>query len=96
MTQYILLIQGNAKSKYTAEEWDEFFTAARQSGFFKGGSAIGKRTVLGDTQSAKSSEHIVGYMRFDSEDKQKLLDLLKRHPVVMRGGAVELCEMPKS
>jgi D-arabinose 1-dehydrogenase-like Zn-dependent alcohol dehydrogenase len=96
MTQYILLIQGNAKSKSTTEDWDQFFTAARQSGSFEGGSAIGKRAVLGDTQSAKSSEHIVGYMRFDSEDKQKLLDLLKRHPVVMHGGSVELREMPKS
>src|ERR1043166_10084465 len=96
MTQYILLIQGNAKTKATAEEWDQFFTAARQSGLFEGGSAIGQRVVLGDTQSAKSSEHIVGYMRFDSGDKQRLLDLLKQHPVVMHGGSVELCEMPKS
>ncbi len=96
MTQYILLIQGNAKTKPSAEEWNQFFTAARQSGLFEGGSAMGKRAVLGDAQSAKSSDHIVGYMRFDAEDKQELLNLLKQHPVVMHGGSVELCELPKS
>ncbi|MGE3409952.1 MAG: hypothetical protein AB7I37_24260 [Pirellulales bacterium] len=96
MTQYILFIQGNAKSNTSAEDWDRFFHAARQSGLFEGGSAIGSRVVLGDTQSAKSTDHIVGYMRFDSEDKQKLMELLTLHPVVMHGGSVELCEMPKS
>jgi hypothetical protein len=96
MTQYILLIHGNEKTTPIPEEWDQFFTAARESGLFAGGSAVGKRIVLGDTQTAKSSDHIVGYMRFDAEDQQKLLDLLKRHPVVMHGGSVELCELPES
>ena len=35
-------------------------------------------------------------MRFDAEDRAKLLELLKQHPVVLHGGSVELCEMPKS
>ncbi len=35
-------------------------------------------------------------MRFDSDDKEKLLELLKTHPVVVHGGTVELCEMPES
>jgi hypothetical protein len=35
-------------------------------------------------------------MRFDSEDKQKIIDLLASHPVVVHGGSVELCEMPES
>lgn len=96
MTQYILLIHGNAKTKSSSAEWDQFFAAARQSGMFEGGSAMGQRVVLGDTQSAKASDHIVGYMRFDADDKQKLLGLLERHPVVKHGGSVELCELPKS
>jgi len=37
-----------------------------------------------------------GLQRFDSADKQKILELLKQHPVVLRGGSVELCELPKS
>ena len=96
MTQYILLIQGNVKSTPSAEEWEQFFSAAQASGLFRGGSEIGERIVVGDVQSAKSSEHIAGYMRFDSDDRQKVLDLLQSHPVVRHGGSVELCEMPKS
>lgn len=94
--QYILLIQGNTKSEPTADEWHQFFTTAQQSGLFKGGSAIGYRSFIGDAKSAKPSNHIVGFMRFDSTDKQKLIDLLQKHPVVLRGGSIELCEMPKS
>lgn len=96
MTQYILLIQNNVTTDSTPEEWEIFFTAARQSGLFEGGSEIGKREIIGDTESAKPTDHIVGYMRFDSDDKQKVLDLLEKHPVVIHGGSVELCEMPKS
>jgi hypothetical protein len=96
MPQYIVLIQSNLKSEATAEEWRAFFTAAQQSGMFKGGSEIGKRLVVGDASSAKSTAHIVGYMRFDSDDKQQILDLLAGHPVVVHGGSVELCEMPES
>jgi hypothetical protein len=51
---------------------------------------------VGDQVSARSSAHIVGYMRFDSDDKQIILDLLNVHPVVLHGGTVELCELPKS
>jgi hypothetical protein len=96
MPQYILLIQSNLKSEPTAEEWDAFLSAAQQSGMFKGGSEIGKRLVVGDSSSAESTEHIVGYMRFDSDDKQKILDLLEGHPVVVHGGSIELCELPQS
>lgn len=96
MTQYILLIQGHLKSDPAPEEWEAFFAAAQQSGLFKGGSAIGKRMIVGDAGSVKPTDHIVGFMRFDSDDKQKILDLLGKHPVVIHGGSVELCEMPKS
>jgi hypothetical protein len=96
MTQYILLIQGNAKTRAPAAEWDRFLAAAKASGMFEGGSEIGTREVLGDTVSAQPTKHIVGYMRFDAADKAKLLELLKSHPVVAHGGSVELCELPKS
>jgi hypothetical protein len=65
---------------------------------FKGGSALGEREVIGDAASAKSTRHIGGFMRFDADDKDKaqLLELLQRHPVVLHGGTVELCEMPRT
>ncbi|MBS0632849.1 MAG: hypothetical protein JSS11_13115 [Verrucomicrobia bacterium] len=96
MTQYLLLIQGNATSPTTPAEWDRFFAAARASGLFQGGSAVGRREFVGDTATARSTAHITGYMRFDSAEKQPLLDLLKLHPVVLHGGTVELCELPKT
>jgi hypothetical protein len=96
MPQYIVLIQSSFTSVPTAHEWDAFLATANQSGLFKGGSQIGNRWVVGDAHSAESTDHIVGYMRFDADDKQQLLDLLKRHPVVVHGGSVELCEMPES
>ena len=95
MTQYLLLIQNNAKSKTAPAEWDRFFAAAKASGMFAGGSALGERVVVGDIRSAQSTKHIGGFMRFDSDDKAKLLELLKQHPVVIHGGSVELCEMPR-
>jgi len=93
--QYILLIHNNVTSDTTQEEWQYFFAIAGDSGLFKGGSEIGLREKIGNTQSA-SSQHIAGYMRFDAPDKQAILELLKLHPVVLHGGTVELCEMPKS
>jgi len=96
MNQYLLLIHGNQKTATTTEEWERFFIDAKESGMFKGGSEVGKRKILGDIASAGSSAHIVGYMRFDSRDEQKVLELLAQHPVVLHGGSVELCELPKS
>ncbi len=70
--------------------------AAEESGMFRGGSAIGERVTIGDCRSRRSTEHVVGFMRFDSDDKERLLALVARHPVVVRGGSVELCELPRS
>ena len=96
MNQYLLLIHGNARSAASAEEWEQFFSAAQESGLFRGGSEIGNRTRVGEADSIQSTDHIIGFMRFDSEDEPSLLRLLEKHPVVLHGGSVELCEMPKS
>lgn len=96
MNQYLLLIQNNQKTESTPEEWKQFFAAAKSSGTFAGGSEVGAREVLGDSQSTQSTAHIDGYMRFDSDNKDTLIELLKLHPVVLHGGSVELCELPKS
>lgn len=96
MTQYILLIQNNAKSQSSPAEWDTFFSQARESGLFRGGSAIGKREIIGDIATGKPTDFIGGYMTFNSEDKYLILDLLQKHPVVIHGGSVELCELSKT
>ena len=96
MIQDILLIQDNSRSDPTPKEWDAFFAAAHQSGCFKGGSEIGERMIVGDAPSAKPTDHIVGFMRFDADDRRQILNLLEQHPVVIHGGSVELCELPQS
>lgn len=96
MAQYILLIHGNVKNPVPEGEWDQFFEAARESGLFRGGSEIGQRILIGDSESVSSTDHIAGYMRFDCENRQEILDLLELHPVVVHGGTVELCELPES
>ena len=96
MTQYVLLIHDDAEGESTSAEWEAFFEAAKDSGTFRGGSELGEREIIGSSQTAKPSDHIAGYMRFDSEDKQQVLDLLKLHPVVIHGGTVELCVLAES
>ena len=63
-----------------------FFAVARESGVFQGGS--------GDV--ADITERIDGFMRFDADSLEALTDLLKRHPTVVHGGTIEICEMPKT
>jgi hypothetical protein len=94
--QYLLLIHDNTLTTPSAEEWTDFCDRASASGQFRGGSEVGARQTLGGRGGDLSSAHIVGYMRFDADDRQTLLDLLATHPNLVHGGTVELCELPKS
>lgn len=96
MNEYLLLVHGNTKSAETAADWTQFLAAAHASGFFRGGSEVGDKVAIGDLTALPSSAHIVGYMRFDADDRTQLLELLRQHPTVVHGGTVELCTLPKS
>ena len=96
MNEYLLLIHNNAKSRATAAEWELFIQGASASGFFAGGSEVGARTLIGNQATANITHQVVGYMRFTTDDRPKLLALLETHPVVRHGGTVELCELPKT
>ena len=87
---------GRAFGRPPREAFFQELASSHASGCFRGGSEVGQRIVLGNTQSAESTRHVVGYMRFDADDKPNLLELLQTHPVVRHGGSVELCELPKS
>lgn len=94
--QYILFIHNNNPAATTTKQWDEFFTAASNSGVFKGGSAIKPGIAWGADIEKNASEDIAGYMLFESDDITRIHRLLKIHPVVVQGGTVELCEAPKT
>lgn len=97
MRQYLLLIHHHSGPQPDPEAWERFFELTARSGLFRGGSEIGKRELIGGSDATVSTtDHLVGYMRFDAEDKQALTALLAQHPVVRQGGTVELCELPES
>lgn len=94
--EYILFIHNNTDIKATPEQWDEFFIAAKDSGTFQGGSEISNQYQIGNKSVSRITNNIVGVMRFESNDKNKILALLEKHPVYLQGGTLELCEMPKT
>jgi len=94
--EYILFIHNNADQPTTEEQWNSYFSAARESGIFTGGSAIGSRVQLGSKNVISTTDSVVGYMRFETDDIGKLHQLLELHPVYLQGGTLELCETPKT
>ena len=94
--EYILFIHNNTDANTTPEQWDAFFIAAKKSGTFQGGSEISNQYQIGKKSVSKITDSIVGVMRFESNDKCKILAILEKHPVYLQGGTLELCEMPKT
>jgi len=94
--EYILFIHNNVDSPSTDEQWERFFASARQSGIFAGGSEIANQRQIGTKPVASITNTIDGYMRFETDDINKVHDLLALHPVFIQGGTLELCELPKT
>ena len=95
-TQYIAFIYNNAQKPTTQKQWDTFFIAANKSGLFTGGSEIEKGVQIGAKTQQLISDTIVGQLRFEVRDIKQLHELLALHPVLIEGGTLELCEMPKT
>jgi hypothetical protein len=94
--EYLLLIHCDAQSDATTSEWDAFFTSAKRSGMFDGGSELGKRCIVRNSPSGQSQTTLAGFMRFSSSSRQQLDVLLATHPVVVHGGTLELYELHKA
>lgn len=94
--EYILFIHNNESQPTTSDQWQRFFSAAKKSGIFSGGSEISRGVQIGAKKSHLVSDHIDGYMRFETDDIDKLYQLLELHPVKIQGGTLELCETPKT
>jgi hypothetical protein len=94
--QYLALMHAEPRVKTLDKDWNNFFQLAENSGIFRGGSEINNSKIIGTAKGDPIGNKVVGYMRFDCDDKDKLLELLKQHPLVLSGGKVELFEMPLS
>lgn len=94
--EYILFIHNNVDQSPTEEQWNTFFTAANESGMFIGGSEISTGIQVGTKKAQLVSNNLVGYMRFETSEVNKLHELLELHPVIIQGGTLELCETPKT
>lgn len=94
--EYILFIHNNVEQPTTEKQWADFLEAANESGLFIGGSEISPAVQIGSKQVPATTESVVGYMRFETDDLNKLKQLLELHPVRIQGGTLELCETPKS
>jgi len=94
--EYILFIHNNMDQQPTNEQWNSFFAKAVASGMFNGGSEMGKSAQLGRKSVTPVTKSAVGYMRFETDDIEKLHKLLESHPAYIQGGTLELCELPKT
>ena len=94
--EYITFMHRNTESEATAGEWNDFLSEARASGIFRGGSAIGTRFYVGVEGAPDTTSVINGFMRFETADIKRLTDLLRKHPTVVHGGTIEICELPVS
>ena len=94
--EYILLIHNNTETTPTNDDWSLFIEKAIQTKSFQGGSAISNGLTIGKKEITSITKELGGFMRFETENKQELLELIKLHPVVLHGGSVQLCEMPKT
>ena len=93
--EYIVFIHNNTDKETADEQWHSFFSLATDSGIFQGGSEIYNPLSIGNKTIPNITDNIAGFMRFETKDKNKLLTLLENHPVIIEGGSLEICEMPK-
>ena len=94
--KFNLFIHNNTDSDPTKEQWHDFFSTAKGSGIFSGGSEISNQICMGKKPVQYITKSIGGYMRFEAENEYLVFQLLEKHPVFMQGGTLELCETPES
>ena len=99
MNDYILLMHKDSTDSATANDsvaWGNYFTLLQKSGFFDGGSSIGKGLLFRKTgQPGTSSEHLSGYIRLRAGSLEQAQSFLSGNPVYEAGGTVEVRELPR-
>lgn len=94
--EYIAFIHGNTTSPSTDEEWRGFLELAKSRGMFRGGSEISRGFLAGPGPVPEITARIEGFMLFETDSPGDLRELFQKHPTVIHGGTLEVCEMPLS
>jgi hypothetical protein len=99
INDYVLLMHNDSTDSVTANDaaaWDNYFTLLQKSGFFDGGSSIGKGLSFRKTgRPGTSSEHLSGYIRLRAASLEQAQSFLSGNPVYEAGGTVEVRELPR-
>jgi len=93
--EYAAFVYKNAKELTSKEEWTEFFDRARETGMYRGGYALGIHYKIGNFAIDELTDSISGYLHLEADELEKVIALLRTHPVVAKGGSISLCEVPK-
>jgi len=88
MAEFMMLMKGSGE----AEDWANYIDKLVMSGTFRGGSELsnGSNACKNDKPSNCT---VTGFMRFEADDKQQIMDLLPGNPVYEAGGEVEVLEI---
>ena len=98
MAQYLLLMHNDARDRgEEAPDWRAYLEALTTAGALQAGSAIGEGDCVRRSEPAPGiTRHLVGYIKIEARDLDHARDLARANPVYMRGGTVEIRELPKT
>jgi hypothetical protein len=99
MNDYLLLMHNDSTDSVAANDsaaWENHFMHLKKSGFFDGGSAIGRGIAFRKTgQPGASDEHLSGYIRLRAANLEQAQSFLSGNPVYEAGGTVAVRELPR-
>ncbi len=95
--EYLTFMHSDESKTGTKDQWNDFFNFICKSDCFQGGSEIhNKRMIIGPSKKPEVGSGISGYMKFNVENLDELLSIIKLHPTLINGGSIEIIELPKS
>jgi len=97
MSDYVMLMHNDPVRSSSERDWEIYIDALKQTGKFRGGSAIGPGVCRRKAGTAPPpiTARIGGYIRVEADSLAEVEALLPGNPVYENGGTVELRELLK-
>ena len=96
MTEYLLLMHGDAIAEGCNDMWREYFARLHMLDAFLGGSAIGAgEAYRKEGVPGAMAAHITGFIRIRAQDMAEARAMLIGNPVYECGGTVEIRQLPE-